>query len=156
MKKTSVVWLVVIQFVLAYEWLHSGWGKWATSGFIDNIGKTLDGFITKNPNTGYAAFLQNTAVPNAQLFGNLIRIGELSVGIAFALGGILLLAKKRLDPTVIWLLVFAFLGGAIMNFNFYFAAGWLSPSTGGINLVMGLISLVFAVYYFVNRKELAS
>lgn len=156
MKKTSVVWLVLIQWVLAYEWLHSGWGKWSGPGFMANISETLAGFIAKNPNTGYVAFLNRTAVPNAALFGNLIRIGELSIGIALLLSGVLLLYKKRLDPTVIWILVLAFLAGVIMNLNFYFAAGWTSPSTAGINLVMGLISLILGLCYFTNRRGLAS
>lgn len=154
MKKASVVWLVLMQFALAYEWLHSGWGKFSSPGFIDNIGKTLNGFIAKNPNTGYAGFLQNTAVPNAELFGNLIRFGELAAGIAFVLAGVILLYKKRLDPTVIWVLVVALLGAVIMNLNFYFAAGWSNPSTSGLNILMALSQLILAVYYITNRKDL--
>jgi len=156
MKKMSVVWMVLIQFVLAYEWLEAGWEKWSGPGFMANMDKTLAAFTAKNPHTAYVSFLQNTAVPNAQLFGNMIRFGELGAGIALALGGILLLVKKRLNPIVIWLLVLAFFGAALMSFNFYFAAGWTSPSTSGINLVMGFVELIFAIYYTTNRRELAA
>ncbi len=155
MKKTSVVWLVLVQFVLAYEWLHSGWGKWASSGFMDNIDKTFGVFISKNPHLGYTTFLQDTVLPNAQIFGNLIRTSEMAVGIAFLLAGILLLAKKQIPILVTWVLVVALIGATIMNINFYLASGWSNPSTAGINLVMGAISLILAIFYITNRDELA-
>ena len=156
MKKISVLWLVLIQWALAVEWLHSGWGKWSQPGFMANIGKTLMGFADKTPYTSYGSFLRNTAVANAEMFGNAIRTGEILVGAALVLGGIMLLAKKSLPAPVTWLMVIALLGAAVMNFNFFFAAGWSSPSTWGVNLVMGLIQLILALYYIINRKELAS
>lgn len=156
MKKTSVAWFVLIQWVLAFEWLHSGWGKWSGSGFMTNINKTLSGFSTKNPNTWYANFLNNTAVPNAEVFGNVIRSSELLVGIALALAGILLLTQKRLHPLSLWVLVIACFGGALMNLNFFLASGWTSPSTWGVNVVMGLVQLILGLHYLLNRKELTN
>ncbi len=156
MKRASVVWLVLIQFVLAFEWLHSGWGKWASPGFMDNIGKTLEGFAAKTPYKAYGTFLNNTAVSNADLFGNTIRLGEMGVGIALVVGGILLLSQKKLPSWAIALMVIAFLGGALMNLNFFLASGWSSPSTWGVNMIMGFIHLILAVYYFTNRRDLAS
>lgn len=156
MKKASLIWLVLVQWVLAFEWLHSGWGKWAAPGFMDNIGKTLAGFGSKTPYTTYGSFLNETIVPNAETFGNLIRTGEIGVGLALALAGIILLVQKKLSPLATWLLVVAFLAGALMNLNFFLAAGWSSPSTWGVNLVMGLIHLILGLYYLLNRKDLAS
>jgi hypothetical protein len=156
MKRTSIVWLILVQFVLAFEWLHSGWGKWSAPAFMDGIGATLMNFAAKTPYAWYADFLRSTAVPNAQLFGTLIRTGELAVGIALALGGLLLLAQKRVSPGIGWLLVAANLGGALMNLNFYLASGAMSPSGAGINLVMMLIHLVLAGFYVSSRRQLAS
>ena len=156
MKRASVVWLVLIQFVLAFEWLHSGWGKWAGPGFMDSISKTLEGFATKTPYKAYGAFLNSTAVTNADMFGNAIRLGEMGVGIALVISGVLLLTKKRLPSWAVALMVVAFLGGALMNLNFFMASGWSSPSTWGVNMVMGFIHLIFAIYYFTNRRELSS
>ena len=156
MKKTSVVWLVLIQWVLAYEWLHSGWGKWSDPAFMAGIGKSLAGFAAKTPYGWYANFLKSTAIPNAQVFGNVTRSGELLVGTALLLGGIVLLARKRLPAVAIWLVAIACFGGALMNVNFYLSAGWSSPSTSGINLVMGLVELILGIYYIANRKELAA
>jgi hypothetical protein len=156
MKKASVIWLVFVQWVLAFEWLHSGWGKWSAPGFMDNIGKSLEGFAAKTPYTAYASFLKSSVVPNAELFGNTIRTGELAVGVALALGGILLLTQKRLPAVATWLLAIACFGGALMNLNFFLASGWSSPSTWGVNMVMGLALFILGVYYLTNRRQLAS
>jgi Na+-translocating ferredoxin:NAD+ oxidoreductase RnfD subunit len=121
-----------------------------------NIGKSLEGFAAKTPYSSYANFLKSTAIPNAEMFGNMIRSSELLVGIALVLGGIVLLWQKRLPMVAIWLLALANFGGALMNLNFFLAAGWSSPSTWGVNLVMGLIHLVFGIYFLANRRELAS
>src|SRR6185503_12697071 len=147
MKKASIVWIVLVQWVLAFKWLHSGWGKWAAPGFMDNIGKALAGFADKNPCPWYANFLNSTIIPHADTFGNAIRTGELLVGVILALAGLLLLAKRRLSPAATWILVLAFFGAALMKLNFYLAAGWTSPSTWGVNLVMGLIHLILGLYY---------
>jgi thiosulfate dehydrogenase (quinone) large subunit len=154
MKKVSVVWLVLFQWGLASEWLHSGWGKWASSGFIDNIGKTLAGFAAKTPYTSYGAFLQNTAVPNAAVFGNLIRTGEVAVGLALALGGLLLLGKKRLPQSLSVVVALACFGAALMNINFFLASGWSSPSTWGLNLLMAVLEIILGVFYLSNQSEL--
>ncbi len=156
MKKVSVVWLVLIQWVLAFEWLHSGWSKWSGPGFIANIGKTLEGFAAKTPYAAYSDFLGSTAIPHAQLFGNIIRIGEMASGIAFALSGIILLSQKRLPEWATWILAIISFGAALMNLNFFLASGWSSPSTWGINVLMGLLHLILGIYYVTNRRELAS
>ena len=154
MKKASVVWIVLIQWALAIEWLHSGWGKWAESGFMANIGKTLGSFADKTPYAAYGNFVRDTVIPNAELFGNAIRSGEILVGAALVLGGIILLSKKSLPPIATWLVGIALIGGALMNLNFFLAAGSTSPSTWGVNVVMFLIQLVLAIYYLSNRKDL--
>ena len=156
MKKVSLVWLVLIQWILAFQWLHSAWGKWSSTGFITNIDKTLDGFAAKTPYTAYGDFLSSIAVPNAEAFGNTIRSGEVLVGLALFLGGVLLLFKKRVPSVATWFLVIALFGGALMNLNFFLASGWSSPSTWGINVVMGLTHLTLGIFYILNRKELAS
>lgn len=155
MKKASVLWLVLIQWVLAIEWLHSGWGKWASPGFMNAIGQTLQSFASKNPYSWYVGFLNTTAIPNSYLFGNLIRSTEMSVGIIFALGGLALVAGKRLHPGASWVIAIACFAAALMNLNFFFAAGWTSPSTWGVNAVMALIELILGIYYVSNVQELA-
>ena len=154
-KKTSYVWLLLIQFALAFEWLHSGWGKWTGSAFMDNLGKTLEGFAAKTQYDSYGSFLTNTVIPNTEVFGNIIRSGEVLVGLAFVIGGIVLLYRKSLPTPVTWILVAAFFGGALMNLNFFLASGATSPSAWGLNLLMSLLQIILGLHYIFNRKDLA-
>lgn len=143
----SMVWLVLIQWVMAVEWLQSGWGKFTDSKFMDGIEKTLGAFSSpKNPNEWYASFLRDTAVPNADMFGNLVRTSELLGGLVLLIGGFLVL-RSGVTKTVAWVLAVTLLGLAFMNTNFYFAAGYTSPSTAGVNMVMGLTQLILGVFY---------
>jgi thiosulfate dehydrogenase (quinone) large subunit len=155
MKKISIVWLILIQGVLALEWLHSSFGKWTDSKFMDGIAKTLEGFAAKSTFPGYPEFLNNVAIPNAQLFGQMIRTGEVAVGIALAISGLIIISKKPLPSVTLWLTVIAFLGGALMNINFFLASGASSPSSWGLNLLMTLVQIIFAVFYIQNRQLLA-
>ncbi len=156
MKKVSLTWIVLVQWTLAFEWLHSGWGKFTAPGFMANIEKSLQGFADKTSYTTYAEFLKSVVLPNAETFGNAIRGGEIAVGLALVLAGVILLTKRRLPESATWLVVLAFFGGALMNVNFFLAAGWSSPSTWGINLVMGLLHIILGVLYLLNRKSLAN
>jgi hypothetical protein len=154
MKKESILWLVLIQWVMAFEWLHSAGGKWLNAGFISNIDKSLAGYADKTPYPQYAQFLTDYAVPNARVFGEMIRIGEYMVGIALVLGGLYFLTRGRIPVWAVWAIMAALLGGVLMNLNFFMAAGATSPSTWGVNVIMGLVQMILLVFYFINRNEL--
>lgn len=146
-KQVSVLWLVLIQWVLAFEWIQSGWGKFASSSFMDGIAKTLGGFAAKTQFGFYSDFLKSTALQNPTLFGNVVRFSEVLAGLAFALGGLWLLKFGNMPKILTIGMVVAFYGAALLNANFWFAAGWSSPSTAGINMVMGLIEAVLGTFY---------
>lgn len=120
------------------------------------MGKTLEGFAAKTPYISYAGFLTSTAIPNATLFGNAIRTTELLAGIIFVFGGIILLAGKRIPSAASWVMAIACFAAALMNLNFFLAAGWTSPSTWGVNMIMTLVEIILGVFYIANAKELAS
>lgn len=123
-------------------WLKSSVGKFSGGGFVEGMGATLGKFITKNPNSWYVDFLKSSAIPNANLFGMMVLWGELFVALALILGSAYLLMGKKLTDNVKILLGLGLFGGLLMNLNFYFAAGWTSPSTESLNLLMGAISVV--------------
>lgn len=155
-KKISYIWIILIQFALAFVWLHSGLSKWTSAAFMDGFSKTMEGFASKTSYVLYSNFLHNTVIPNAELFGNLIRTGEILVGFALVVGGIVLLWQKTLATHLNWLLIIAFFSGALMNLNFFLASGATSPSAWALNLLMVLLQLILGVAYILNRKELAS
>lgn len=148
--------MALIQVALAVEWLPAGWGKFTEPGFIEGLGGTLAGFAAKTPHVWFSQFLTNTVVPNASFFGNLVRFGEVSVGIALLVGALWMLTQKMMPMWVSTTLAVASVGAIIMNGAFYLAAGWASPSTAGINMLMILVHAISAAYFMRERKMLAS
>lgn len=103
--------LLFLRVYLGYNWMTAGWGK-ITSGF--NAGGFLKAKVAE-PVMGkggdvvyptYTAFLENVALPNADLFSFMVAWGEFLVGLGLILGVLTTLA--------------AFFG-LTMNFAFMFA-----------------------------------
>jgi hypothetical protein len=125
------------------------------------MAKTLGLFASKNPTTWYKDLLTGTGIPNATTFGWLIAYGELVVGIALLLAAaVYLFYGAGIDPVTRWIVptgaVVALIGGAFLNANFWFAAGWLSVSTDSVNAVMFLTQLVLAgatIYFLIQPVE---
>lgn len=126
-------------------WAKSGYGKFVSGNFADNLGKTLTAFASKNPYPWYKDFLNNIAIPNSQLFGNLTLYGEMLSAVAL-IGGSIYLLTKGVNKLVLLGLMTALLGGMFLNLIFWFAAGWTSPATDSVNLLMFTVQLVGMVY----------
>src|SRR3990167_9121143 len=142
-KRSAWLWLV-IRLDLGYEWLMAGRGKVPSPAWVgENAGAGLSGFLggalKKTAEFGqpapapchpdvqmwYAWFVQNVALPNAQVFSYMVAYGELLVGIALILGFLVGVS--------------AFLG-MFMNLNFMLAG---SVSINPIWFTLGL-GLLFA------------
>ncbi len=143
----NVGWLVLIQWAVAVEWLMSGWGKFASDKFVTGFEKTVGAFAAKTPHGFYADYLRGTVLANPDFYANLVRVGEVLIGVALVVFGAYYLLQKRLEPAYRSLLVAALVCGVILNINFYLAAGWSSPSTAGINVLMGLVQAILAGFY---------
>lgn len=124
--------LFFILLVNSLVWLRSSYGKFAGGNFVQNLGSTLTAFSSKNPYPWFKGLLQNVAIPNFQVVGTAILWGELFVALAI-IGGVV--SRKK------WLLIPGLLGGAVLNGLFWLAAGWTSPSTDSLNLLMLMIEL---------------
>lgn len=115
---TSLAWLwLVIRVYIGWQWLHGGYVKAINPAWVgDNAGAAVTGFLNNaltktsgahpDVSQGYAWFIQNVALPNAEVFSYLVTYGEIAVGVALILG--------------LFTGVSAFFG-AMMNFNFLFA-----------------------------------
>lgn len=156
MKRTSIIWLILVQWSLAYQWLHAGWEKWIHPDFMQGIGGTLSRFAESASVSWYANFLTTVAAPNATLVGNLVRGGEIAVGIALALGGILMLSTRTHRKLINVILLVANSGGLLMNVAFYLAAGALSPSTAGLNVLMGMLHIIFILVALKEHRQFRS
>lgn len=120
-------------------WLKSSYGKFSAGGFVENLVSTLIKFSANNPNSWYVNFLKTLAIPNATLIGMLVLYGELVVAVSLTLGSLVFLTQKKFDPVWRSILGVGLFGALILNLNFYFAAGWTSPSTESLNLLMATI-----------------
>jgi thiosulfate dehydrogenase (quinone) large subunit len=82
--------LALIRIFLGYQWMTAGWGK-MTGGF--DASGYLQGAVA-NPVKGpdgivygwWVSFLENFAIPNADLFNVLVAYGEFLVGLGLILG----------------------------------------------------------------------
>lgn len=117
-------------------WLRSSFGKVTGGTFVAALGETLGKFAGKNPYPLVKDFLQNTAIPNSQIFGLLTMWGELLSALAITGGVIYLITNPKGHKTVVSIVALGLLGGMFFNVVFWLAAGWTSPSTDSLNLLM--------------------
>lgn len=137
--------LLAIQMLLGYEWLVSGVTKIVRGGFPAGLAGELRDKSEGAPGW-YRSFLDAAVIPNAQVFGYLIEIGELLVGAALIGAAIVWLVRwERLSDggrsALLTVTILAALAAVALNVNFHFAGGgahpWLIPKSGfeeGIDL----------------------
>ncbi|MBI2485033.1 DUF2892 domain-containing protein [Candidatus Uhrbacteria bacterium] len=154
-EQIRLVTLAGIQIVLAYEWLVGGIGKLKEGAFVAGMPETLQRFAINNPSTWYRNFLEGWAVENATLLGNLVVWGEILAGTGLVVSAVVYIYAKRASwkTAAIVLAVVSLLVGACMNKNFYFAAGWLSPSTHGLNVIMFWVELLLAYNWIMEWRS---
>lgn len=148
--------IALVQAVLGYEWIKAGWEKVSDPNFVGGMSQTLNVFAAKNPTGWYKDLLINVGVPNATFFGWLVGYGEFIVGITLVVAAAFYVFYPgkfdRISRYVVPIgSIVALIGAAVLNANFWFAAGWLSVSTDGLNATMFLIEVVLAsatIYFF--------
>ncbi|KYG33007.1 DoxX family protein [Alkalihalobacillus trypoxylicola] len=102
--------LTVLRVYLGWTWLSSGWGKvmgeFNAGGYLQNAvaNPVMNGEVMKYPL--YVSFLENVAVPGADIFSVVVAWGEVLVGLGLIVG--------------IFTSAAAFFG-AVMNMAFLFA-----------------------------------
>jgi len=150
--------LLGVQGVLAYEWWNAGWGKVSSPDFVSGIAQTLGFFASKNPFPWYKDFLTGVAIPNAQAFAYTVEWSQVAIALVLAgsICGYLCVKTAAARRWVLILCALALLGGALMNANFYLAAGWTGPGTKGSNMVMFWSEMVLSYIWLsalLSRKK---
>lgn len=119
--------LLLVQFVIGYEWLASGLTKVVHGDFPGGLARAL---AERAPGTSgwYRSFLDGAVVPHAAAFGWLIEVGELLTGVGLIAGALAwLLAWRRLPGggrvAVLVVSAVAAFAGFAMNVNFHLADG---------------------------------
>lgn len=146
---------IAIQLLLAYEWVHGGLGKISGGQFVTGINNSLARFADGNPHAWYVDSVLQTAQHSSQLFGQLVQWGELFAGAGLLMSVILfyLIKNTRIKALVRCTAIAALLGGVTMNLNFYFAAGWSSASTAGLNVLMFWMQIILIYHWLTASKK---
>lgn len=127
---------------LGLVWLKSTLGKLTAGKFVDSLSPTLEKFTSGNPHPWYIDFVENSVMPNSKFFGNLIMWGEFLTAISLISSSIYFIFSKKDNKILEYILVLGLLGGALLNLNFWFASGWMSPSGDSLNLLMFAIQVL--------------
>lgn len=132
---------LLVIFILGFIWIRSGYGK-LTGGFVGNLDKALMKFASENPYPFVKDFLNSFAIPNHIIFSYLTQFGEIFAGLTLAICSVVLIANPKSSRLFLILLALGLLVGAFLNLTFWFSAGWMSPSTDGLNLLMFAIEVI--------------
>lgn len=124
-----------VRILIGAVWFNGGIEKLLNPDFPRQFAQSLEagGFVSQAP-PFFRGFMEGTVVPNAELFAQLVRLGELSVGVALFLG---LLTN------------FAAIGSIFLSANILLSQGGVglgsglgSPEFMNVNVLVALISLV--------------
>ncbi len=136
--RLPLVGLLLIQAFVGYEWFNSGLTKIVRGGFPGGLASDLADRV-KGADGWYRSFMDGSIIPHAVVFGYLIEIGELLVGVALIAAALVWLTRWQQLPSlsrraVLATTILASLAGTFMAVNFHLANGgthpWLIPKSG--------------------------
>ena len=118
---------LIVQIIVGYEWLLSGLTKLFRGGFPSGLASNLRD-SSADADAWYQSFLHSVIIPNAKLFGVIIMLSELAVGVVLIGAALLWMFRwetmRRPTRDVLLLgTVAACIGGIFMNVNFFLTNG---------------------------------
>ena len=127
----SMIGLLVMELIIGYEWFVSGLTKVARGDFTSGL---TDELVEKSAGAPgwYASFLNGVIIPNGPIFGYMIEIAEILIGLAFIAGPLIWLfawaqISDRVRRSILFFTAAAAIGGIFMALNFHFANGYSHP-----------------------------
>jgi thiosulfate dehydrogenase [quinone] large subunit len=127
--------MVLVRVLVGAVWLNGGLEKLLNPAFPRQFAASLDagGFVSQAP-PFFRGFMQGYVVPNAELFAQLMRAGELTLGIALILG---LLTNPAAIASVLLSVAITLSQGGIR-----LGGGLGAPEFLTVNVLLALLSLV--------------
>lgn len=124
-----------VRILIGAVWLNGAIEKLLNPDFPQQFAASLNagGFVSQAP-PWFQSFMQSTVVPNAELFAQVQRFGELALGLALIFG--FLTNPAALGSIVLSLMILLSQGGIRLGM------GLGSPEILSINLLVALISLL--------------
>lgn len=144
---------LAMQALIGYQWFMGGYTKIMGDAFINGLPATLERFASKNPHTWYVESFLTWAQQAPASFGQMVQWGELFAGIGLVIAVLLSSARSTasFQRAASWIAVPALIGGLFMTANFFFAAGWTSPSTSGLNALLFWTQLALLTFWIPLR-----
>ena len=130
-KDRALVGLLVVQVIVGFEFLWTVLVKLVRGGFVSGLAADLQDRVQAAPDW-YRSLADSVIIPNATLFGYLIVIGELFVGITLIATAIVWLVRwESLTLTtrraLVGLIILAAAAALVMNLNYHIASGATNP-----------------------------
>ena len=130
--------MVLVRILVGAVWLNGGIEKLLNPSFPRQFADSLaaGGFVSQAP-PFFRGFMQDTVVPNAELFAQLVRAGELLLGVALVLGFMTNLAA--IGSVAMSVMILLTQGGVRLG------TGLGAPEFISINVLVALISIVILI-----------
>ena len=130
-KSRALAGLLVVQIIVGFEFFWTVLVKIVRGGFVSGLAADLQTRVQAAPGW-YRSLADSVIIPNASLFGYLIIIGELFVGITLIATAIVWLARWEslslpARRTLVGLIVLAGAAALAMNLNYHIANGATNP-----------------------------
>ena len=127
--------MVWVRVLIGAVWLNGGIEKLLNPGFPRQFADSLEvgAFVSQAP-PFFRGFMQSTVVPNAELFAQLVRAGELTLGIALILG--LLTNFAAIGSVALSVMILLSQGGVGLG------TGLGAPEFLTVNVLIALLSVV--------------
>jgi thiosulfate dehydrogenase [quinone] large subunit len=127
--------MVWVRVLIGAVWLNGAVEKLLNPEFPKQFATSLQagGFVSQAP-PFFRAFMQGTVVPNAELFAQLMRLGELALGAALILG--LLTNLAAVGSVGLSIVIMLSQGGVRLG------TGLGAPELLTVNVLVALISVV--------------
>lgn len=154
-KMTSQLVLPLLLLVIAYQWIIAFFNKVVTKNYFNELQKQMKDSVSNITFHPYATLLKNVGIPNYHLFGVLVMLGELFVGVIFLLYAIQKLMKKN-SILLAKLGFIATIIGAFMNLNYALLGGdtlFVDPGNAfqeaiSVDWFMFLMQITLVIYFY--------
>jgi hypothetical protein len=128
--------IALVEAAIGYEWFVSGLNKILNGHFTAGLDSTLRDAMKNNTNGWWVSLTQHLVLPNVNLIGPLVPIGELLLALGFFTGAALWLLRRPAGRWTRFLplgVIGALLASALMTTNFYLMAGNTLPGLDPAN-----------------------
>jgi uncharacterized membrane protein YphA (DoxX/SURF4 family) len=147
--------LPILLLIIAYQWIIAFINKAVNKDFFSQLPKQMKDAISSITFQPYASMLKNVGIPNSHLFGVLVMIGELFVGVIFLLYAIQKLMGKN-NRLLAKLGLLATIVGAFMSLNYALMGGdtlFVDPGNAfqeaiSVDWFMFLMEITLVIYFY--------